>query len=238
MFTAGKLSHMTSRSVHSLSSRARAIRTLRACFAASATVFIAAASHAVAGGMVSWVAVFATVAVTLPVFLLLGARLASLWRQSVAVAFAQFVFHWLFVGVGLHSQTADVSAVGGSAAGSVALPLSPHAEHLAALQNFSPSLAQAGAADAVMWLAHAVAAAFTVVLLHRGELAAQTLLRLMRMLAAHSSLGRAKRLCGFSVYPKKPLVRPVVKIWQKMLQDLAQINALLRRGPPLRYVAF
>jgi hypothetical protein len=150
----------------------RAVRTARGASGALIATVLAAASHGLAGGTSTPLAVIATAVLALPLCVLLAGRVGSLWRLAVAVVPAQFAFHWTFAGLGLASSTP----------GAAAEVVSPHAAHLG-LVSFSPSLVAAGAADSLMWVSHAVAAAITIALMHWGELAAMHLARALRRTA-------------------------------------------------------
>lgn len=148
----------------------RAIRTARAVFGAFAITLFAAASHALAGGEMTPIAVLATAILAVPLCLLLAGKVGSLWRLSLAVVPAQFAYHWSFAGLGIAQNRAE--------GGAGAVAISPHAHHLAGT-SFMPELVAAGSADAHMWAAHSVAAIATIALMHRGERAALHLFRLL-----------------------------------------------------------
>ena len=156
----------------------RAVRTARGTFGALAATVLAAASHSLAGGTSTLVAVVATAVFALPLCVLLAGRVGSLWRLAAAVVPAQFAFHWMFASLGV------VSVQPGGAAEAV----SPHAAHLGLLSSLTPAngassaatLASAGSADLLMWVSHALAAAVTITLMHWGERAALQLMRVLR----------------------------------------------------------
>ena len=151
----------------------RGVRAARGALGAVAATLIAAASHALVGGSITWVAVLATAMLALPICTVLAGRVGSLWRLTAAVGAAQGIYHWCFAGLGI----APSGASGADGAGA-ALPA--HAEHLRAVTAFAPQLAATGVADLAMWAAHLAAAAITVLLLQRGERAIMALLRLVR----------------------------------------------------------
>lgn len=103
----------------------RAVRTARGTFGALAATVLAAASHSLAGGTSTLVAVVATAVFALPLCVLLAGRVGSLWRLAAAVVPAQFAFHWMFASLGV------VSVQPGGAAEAV----SPHAAHLGLLSS-------------------------------------------------------------------------------------------------------
>lgn len=161
----------------------RAVRTARGAFGALAATLLAAASHGLAGGTITPLAIIATTLLALPLCVLLAGRVASIWRLALAVVSAQFVYHWSFAGLGMAQGR-------GSSSTTSAAALAPH-DHLGALAAFAPSLngADAGGSGmllpaSAMWISHALAAAFTIALLHRGEAAAMRLLRVLRRAVA------------------------------------------------------
>lgn len=150
----------------------RAVRTARGAFGALAATLLAAASHAAAGGNVTPIAVIATSMFALPLCVLLAGKIGSLWRLSLAVIVAQFVYHWSFSGLGLATSVSDLSGE----------PVSPHAAHLGMLPPalFMPEATTAYSADVWMWAAHALAAILTIALMHRGECAVMHLVQVLR----------------------------------------------------------
>lgn len=197
----------------------RATRAARGAAGAAIATLLAAASHLLAGGASSWLAVVATTILALPVCTLLAGRIGSLWRLGLAVAAAQVPFHWALSSLGAAGPTsAAASASEGAAA------VAPHAAHLAAVQTFAPS-ASASALDAGMWLGHAIAAAVTIALLHAGERAFLGLIRLVR---------RALPLARPLVSPaQRPAAAPPIAAALPVLVDrLLGQAAITHRGPP------
>lgn len=145
----------------------RAHRVMRGVGGAGIATLLAAASHGIAGGAITWIAVVATALVALPLCTALAGRVGSLWRLSIAVTSAQFLYHWSFAGLGL-SQNAST-------------PLPAHAAHMNALNTFMVT----ANADTTMWTLHALAAAATIALIHRGERAFLGLLRLVQRALPH-----------------------------------------------------
>jgi len=145
----------------------RAARTARGALGAALVTLFAAASHALAGGRATLLAILATAALALPLCTALAGRVGSLWRLSLAVGLGQFVYHWSFSGLGAPTIASGASAATG-----------PHAAHLGMLIGV-PSPLPAGGASAAMWAAHALAASCTVLLMHRGERAAILLIELV-----------------------------------------------------------
>lgn len=193
----------------------REARVVRGSVGALIATLFAAASHAAAGGAVTAVAVVATSLLALPLCVALAGRVGSLWRLAIGVGVSQFVYHWSFAGLGVASG----SPSGGG------LAESPHAAHLAQMQAFAPELAVAGAADALMWISHAVSAILTITLMHRGEHA---------MIALRSLLSRAIPH-AFTRIPAPHFELPVVKQFESpvALRDLLRARQVCsNRGPP------
>lgn len=148
----------------------RALRVARGSAGAAGATLLAALSHSIAGGDMSWLAIVATTLVALPLCTALAGRVGSLWRLTAAVISAQFLFHWSFAGLGISASASGAALLGGG-------PGSAHGAHHLALETFTPS---AMGADTLMWLLHAVAAILTIGLLHRGERAGLALMGLLR----------------------------------------------------------
>lgn len=194
----------------------RAVRTARGAFGALSATLFAAASHACAGGAVTPIAVITTVLFALPLCVLLAGRTGSLWRLSIAVVAAQFVYHWSFSGLGLAATT-----------GAPESPVSPHAAHLGLLSPalFMPETAAAVSPGLSMWAAHLVAAMLTIALMHRGERAALHLARVLRS-AAPVRVPLAVRL------PARPAILEFFATLPARTQrDF--LSAISYRGPPL-----
>ncbi len=193
----------------------RAARAWRGAGGALAATLLAAASHGLAGGEISWLAIAATAILALPVCTALAGRIGSLWRLALAVSASQFLYHWLFSWIG---------AGGSGTAGAEAV--SPHAAHLGA-QLPSAELAglgQAASADAAMWAGHAIAALLTIALLHRGERAFLALVRLVRRALP---LRRASAAPLQTRTPRLTSWAPVVSARSRLLSAV-----ITHRGPP------
>lgn len=201
--------------VHPVPRVNRGVRVLRGSIGALLAASLAAASHGLAGGVITWTSVAATVVVTLPLCVALAGRVGSVWRLTLAVAMAQFMYHWTFAGLGLAS---------GAGSGSDTA-ISPHAAHLAALQTFTPSLASAGAADAAMWVGHVIAAALTIALLYRGERAFVALGSALRRVLFTAP---ALLLTSFA----RALPRVSAAGGSSLRERLLSASAISRRGPP------
>lgn len=204
----------------------RAVRTARGAAGAGIATLLAAASHGLAGGTVTGLSVLATAVLALPLCVLLGGRVGSLWRLALAVGASQFVYHWSFSGLGLVGT--------GSAAGSAPAPL--HAGHLAALQTFVPDLAtrtaSAAAADTTMWAMHALASIATIALLHRGERAFLGLAALTESLLSTIRNVLVPLLLG--VGDRRPTERPFSTFLAPaaLRERVHSLSAITHRGPP------
>lgn len=169
---------------------ARSTRVARGLSAASVAVFMAALSHVAAGGGAP--AVLGLViagAFSVVVCVLFTLRRPSLPLLAVSVALSQFAFHLLF-GVGDR---------GGSGL-SVATQL--HGDHVMTTLVPDASASALHQHDGgSMWVAHALAAVLTVVVLRRGETALRRLLALGRSgLGAATAVVRALQ-AGLAALP-------------------------------------
>ncbi len=196
----------------------RATRTLRgALFAAVATV-LAAASHALAGGTVTPLAMLATAIIALPLCVVLAGRAGSVWRVAIAVGASQFFYHWAFAGIGASTTPASDQIS--------EFPAGSHAAHLAALEQFVPRVIESGAADATMWILHGIAAIISAAFITRGERAVLALGRVLGRALPHSFtpteiLSPAPRLVSVTA--------PVLRL------QLLSLCARSLRGPPVSY---
>lgn len=192
----------------------RAVRTARGAFGALAATLLAVASHGLAGGIATPLAVIATVVLALPLCVLLAGRVGSLWRLSLAVVPAQFVYHWSFAGLGA-SQLSSAQGRG-----------SAHSAHFVFSESvaLTPELTTSGIADAWMWTAHALAAVLTIALMHRGEQAAMHLLRVLR-----STL--SIRLMSAVTLPQRGAILAHLTADTPRIQQ-PFLSTVSRRGPP------
>lgn len=190
----------------------RALRVARGAIGAGIATLLAAGSHALAGGSITWLAVVATALVAWPVCTAFAGRIGSLWRLTLGVVAAQFLFHWSFSGLGATS----------SGAGSGAAVEPAHAAHLAAAQAFAPNVSP----DTTMWLMHAAAAVVTITLLHRGEHAFLALIGLLQ---------RALPVTAAIPAPVVPSVSPLVdrSAASRLSEWLFSPSAITHRGPPV-----
>lgn len=198
----------------------RAVRATRGTAGAALAALFAAASHALAGGTITAVAVVATAILSMPLCVALAGRVASLWRLTIAVTLSQFFYHWTFSGLGVSSGVAPV----------VGVPNSPHAQHLAQLEAFAPAVVSAASADALMWTAHACAAAMTILVVHRGELAFLALVRLVQRALSATRLPRDH--APLTQRPRTPVRRSART--SQLREQLCSLCAISHRGPPVR----
>ena len=197
----------------------RAVRVARGGAGAASATLLAAVSHSLAGGDMSWLAIVATAIVALPLCTALAGRVGSLWRLAAAVVVAQFLFHWSFAGLGISASTAGTSILGGAA-----VPHSAgHGAHHLAAASFAPS---AFGADTTMWLLHAIAAVLTIGLLHRGERAALALVGLLRR-ALPLDVPATRAI------PLRPVPVPTLaSTADRLARRLFSPAAITHRGPP------
>lgn len=149
----------------------RAARTGRGTIGAAFATLLAASSHSLAGGEVSAISVLITALIALPMCVALAGRAGSLWRTALAIGASQFMYHWAFAGIGSAQYLADGTQTD--------MFVSSHAAHMAAMQQFVPTVLEAGAADAMMWILHGVAAVISTLAVWRGEHAILALFRAM-----------------------------------------------------------
>ncbi len=195
----------------------RAVRTVRGALGASSATIFAAASHALAGGQVTLIALVATTVLALPLCVALAGRIASVWRLSLGVAASQLLYHWSFAGLGAANGSATTLSAESSA----------HAHHLG-VATFMPALTEAGSAGWAMWIAHAFAAIATIALLARGERAILGLVTLFDRLLL--------------VAPGSPVTLPALRVPRSgisrshTLRDrLMSLSAISHRGPPTTF---
>ena len=198
----------------------RALRVARGGAGAVGATLLAALSHSIAGGDITWLAIVATMIVAWPLCTALAGRVGSLWRLSIAVVAAQFLFHWSFAGLGISASAAGSSLLGGGHHAGHAVS---HAGHSMAAVGLAPSMG----ADTTMWMMHALAAILTISLLHRGERAAVALAGLVR------------RALPFSVPPLRVVESRLARLRRTVTARAALSNglfspaAITHRGPPL-----
>lgn len=207
----------------------RGSRVVRGAAAAVLSTAVALGSHLLAGaevpGLLGVVVplVFAVSVCTV----LAGVRLSAV-RLSVSVVTSQVLFHTLFV---LGTVPAGPSAVTG-AGHDAHLGHSGHGAHesvaLASVTGTTGGAGHAAHASVGMWLAHAAAAALTVLALHRGEMLLRQLRRLATAVLAQVLPQRPAPCVLVLRHERAPLdARPVVA---RSLEVLA--GCVPRRGPP------
>ncbi|MEV0893859.1 hypothetical protein [Promicromonospora sp. MEB111] len=198
-------------------------RGVRGVLAASAATLVALASHLAGGGDVpGWLGILVPWVLSLPVCTALVARRLTLPRLSVSVAASQLLFHLLFqlgTPVGTLQAVADPHGAHGGH-GDMAPLATSGAPVQTALLHGGPS----------MWLWHGIAAAVTVVVLHRGEL----LLRRLRELGSRMAawLLRAWVVLDRPISFVAPARSGVPAETFRPLHPGPQLSPLLRRGPP------
>ena len=201
----------------------RAVRATRGTAGAASATLFAAASHALAGGAITWFAIVASAILALPLCTALAGRVGSLWRLALSVVVSQFVFHWSFSGLGLASGAAPDTAAASDFAAAV-----PHAAHLGTLTAFAPALVSTGTstAGAAMWAGHALAAAVTIALLHRGE---RAFLRLVGMIRRALPTAAPQPI---PVAGPRRAERMVTRAVSPLLDRVLASATISHRGPP------
>lgn len=146
----------------------RRLALARGTTAATVTLLVSLAGHVSAGGtMPGPLGIAVPFILALMVCVLLAGRRLSIIRLSVSVAVAQFLFHTLFV-LGAITPTGTSGA-------------HVHGEPLVLPET--TGVGSALVADGGMWALHALAAALTVLALHRGERMLVALIQLAQRLA-------------------------------------------------------
>ncbi len=194
----------------------------RGALSALVATFVALFSHIVGGGeMPAMLGVVVPLVLSLFVSTLLAGRQLSVVRLSIAVGVSQTLFHTLFV-LGAPSVSAGAS---GS-------PVSPHAHHAAMPMLASDGTIAAVQADAGMWVWHAIGAAITVAVLHRGERSLERLVRVAGWLRHWLVLPvRMPRIVPVTVLRRRP-ARAVetAPAWTVLAREVTTVQ--VRRGPP------
>jgi hypothetical protein len=190
----------------------RQLRAVRGAAASSVTTVVAAAAHTLGGGGApSPLLIAASAVLAAPVATaLVGGRLSAV-RMAASVLAAQVVFHVVF-------------ALFGTDSGIVYTATGPSAHHsMMAMHTGAAISGHAMLLDPPMLLAHAIAAAATVVLLHRGE-------SLLRALARG-----VRRLLPALPMPAPTLGRTAapVAVSARIAPSTLFASDLSRRGPPL-----
>ncbi len=191
----------------------RAARAWRGILAAVFSTFVAALSHSAAAGHAApLLGVVLALTVALPVCVLLAGRRLSWMRLGIAVVVSQFVFHALLqVGVGYVGRV---------------VPGMPAASHVHdAMPAMLPALDAHVMATPAMWIAHAIAAALTIVVFGAGERALRALLDLVGWSLVALLVAWRPRAQGHRIL--------VAVCDAVVLPTLSVLSVAPRRGPPL-----
>lgn len=190
-------------------------RVGRGLGASAFAVLLAALSHVVAGGNTpSLLALVVTVAVGLPVSILLSGKRLSLVRLSALVVASQALFHFSFAYIGAPAATSLVGA-------------QPHTHSLVAHVTSSAGSPSIAGGDALMWASHLAAAAVTIALLARGERALFALILLIRL--AFAALVSGAYVVRTTSWKLPHLSLSIVA----QPTALRVVSASPRRGPPV-----
>lgn len=202
----------------------------RGALAAAVSTFVALLSHVAGGGTVPGVA---GVAVPLVLSIAVCTLLARLHFGTLAlvlsVGASQLLFHLLFV----LGASGDV-AIGGTISSDGTTVLGAHAHGMAdGVVLLGPATPLHPHGDgAAMWIAHGAAAALTVIALRRGEQAIAHLLATGRLV-----ITRVLGAVVVSPIAVPAVVSVVAPRATSRRVHLIHLDALPRRGPPLRIAA-
>jgi len=200
---------------------ARAQRLARGWIVGLVATTAAAVSHSVAGGYRPGALSFGTALIFAGMLgtLVIGRR-PSLPRLSAAVGVSQFAFHLLFSTLG--SGGGSAARIVGSGMPGMTMSGAP---------TIAAPVAMGGhdhLADPGMWIAHAIAAALTILFLRRAEGAVWTMLtRLGRIVA--TLLTRVLVPAASGEVPHLP-TRPNLS---RLPAERVLVASASRRGPPL-----
>jgi len=216
-------------------------RFARGWIVALFSTFVAALSHALAGGAVpSIVAVVLSLAFAGIICIGLAGRTLSLGRMAVSVLISQLIFHGLFsFGGSGGALTVSPSATVPPAASAGSAGAGAH-EHgpIGLLADLgSASVGHSAAHDATwMWVAHAVAALITIVALRHGETAFWGLFCTVRLGIRSVFSVLAGVLVGVTMPAITRSAATTARVFAP--RDLALVFSRMRhRGPPaLRFV--
>lgn len=200
--------------------KSRQGHAVRGLVAASVATLVALLSHVLGGGEVpGWLGILTPWVLSLPVCIGLARWSLSLGRLSVSIGVSQLFFHTMFV-LGTPSGADSFSAPGGVG----------HASHGVVLFSAQPNAAPLMPDSAQMWLWHAIAAAVTVLAVHRGESAVRRIgrvaVRVATWVAARILPGLLVPVAGFVAR------RPRTAFSTASLATRFELSPLLRRGPP------
>jgi hypothetical protein len=199
----------------------RGQRVVRGSVAALIATFVATVSHSSATAHPpSLLGILLGLGIAAPVCVLMAGRAQSWWRSSVAVGASQALFHSLLalrLGDGVTAATASATAT--ATAGMT------HAHHAALPSDALLSAAAVHPAESPwMWVAHAVAAVITVIVLGTGERAVRLLAALVSRVFRALAPGRVMHAA-----PTLPPAAPEPAV----LSGLAVLSVMRRRGPPV-----
>lgn len=204
----------------------RSARLSRGFLAAAFSTVVALGSHVLAGGSMPGLLgiVVPLVFATSASITLAGLRRSWL-RLSVSVALSQLLFHTLFV-VGASSAATVVGGTGAHAGHGA----DPVLVGLGAAAGSATHAGHAGHAGPWMMLAHAAAAAVTVVTLRRGEVVLARLTSLADSIVSVFFLPVA-RLLVLPAHPRAALSGDEGVWVPAPLSAIA--SSVVRRGPPV-----
>ncbi len=192
--------------MHSVRREGRRARAARGALAAAIAIATAATAHTLAGDGAPpvWL-LLAVTALAAPLAVWLTGRALSTWRTAAIVILSQTLLHAAFAAVGTGARAMDAvvpnASLGHAHAVTGVAPTAPAMSHAGATATgLAPALHGLHVADAPMLVAHALAAAVTIVLLVHGERLARALgrgiRRLLTPVPARISRSRAPRACG------------------------------------------
>ena len=203
---------------------ARAQRLARGWIVGLVATTVAAVSHSLAGGYQAGLLSFGTALVFAGVLgtLVIGRR-PSLPRLIVAVGVSQLAFHLVF---SLLGSGASGSAAGSGMSGMAAMGTETPSP--AAVVSGHVASGHDHLADPGMWIAHAIAAALTILFLRHAELAVWNMLaRLGRVLATRLTVVLVPVASdAVARIPARPTI--VLGPTERLL-----VASASRRGPPL-----
>lgn len=196
-----------------MSSRAgRAQRAGRGVAAAAVATFLATVSHgAVDSALPSAINIAVALCLATPVCVLLAGRAMSWWRLSAAVVLSQALFH----GILILDLRGDGAAVSGGHHGAATVVTAASSQGAAAHGTHSPW----------MWLAHAFAAAVTILALGRGERAVRAI---ARFVVATLMVLRPFRGLAFEADAVRTAPEPLL-----LTTAMTVLSPMRHRGPPL-----
>lgn len=205
-------------------------RFARGWIAAIASLFVAACSHALAGGALPATAGLALCfAFSGAVCVILAGKTLSLARLSIAVALSQLLFHGLFSLLAAAPVGTSAPAGAGMHHGaSMALQLGSATSSAVTTTAMTPD------ADLRMWIGHATGALVTIAALSLGERRFWGILRLARLCISRSISRSMSRIVD-TVLPVETVVRsrrsrtetPVAVIPRALVFSIHR-----HRGPP------